>query len=369
MINLRYHIVSLTAVFLAIGIGLTLGSTFLDRATVENLNGQLDNLQGRLGDRETRINELEALVDEADTRQTALDEQAAGLLADRLADVPVVVVSSRGVDESAVGGAVQALVVAGADVRGLWWFTDRWVLDDEAEVGDLATVLAEETTDPSRLRRMAVDALGGELWARQLRAPEDEEATGSAGDDMPGADDPSSGAPATGDDPASVDTDPSGGGEVESDTGATGTAGDSVSEILVQLQEGGFIEFEAVPGGPESADFPNGTALLIVGGSPSVPDDLVVGPLVARMGRATTTPILAVASSALAENGGISDLVAVIREDEQLQNLISTVDDLEHFSGWAATVLALDDVVETGEVGHYGLDDSATRLLPPLRTP
>ena len=35
MINLRYHIVSITAVFLALGIGLTLGSTFLDRVTVD----------------------------------------------------------------------------------------------------------------------------------------------------------------------------------------------------------------------------------------------------------------------------------------------------------------------------------------------
>ena len=31
MINLRYHIVSITAVFLALGIGTALGGTFLDR--------------------------------------------------------------------------------------------------------------------------------------------------------------------------------------------------------------------------------------------------------------------------------------------------------------------------------------------------
>jgi hypothetical protein len=38
MINLRYHIVSLTAVFLAIGIGLAFGSSFLDQATVDGIN-------------------------------------------------------------------------------------------------------------------------------------------------------------------------------------------------------------------------------------------------------------------------------------------------------------------------------------------
>jgi hypothetical protein len=33
MINLRYHIVSITAVFLALGIGLAFGAAFIDRAT------------------------------------------------------------------------------------------------------------------------------------------------------------------------------------------------------------------------------------------------------------------------------------------------------------------------------------------------
>ena len=94
-----------------------------------------------------------------------------------------------------------------------------------------------------------------------------------------------------------------------------------------------------------------------------------MGPLVARMGRATTTPVLAVASSALDEDGELSDLVSVIRQDEQLRDLVPTVDDLEHFAGWAAMILALRDVGEIGEVGHYGIDDTATRLLPPLRAP
>ena len=65
---------------------------------------------------------------------------------------------------------MQALVVAGADVQGVWWFTDRWLLDDDAEVTDLATLLGMESTDPSRLRRAAVDRLGSEMRARQLVA-------------------------------------------------------------------------------------------------------------------------------------------------------------------------------------------------------
>ena len=37
MINLRYHIVSIVAVFLALGIGVLMGSTIVDRAIVSTL--------------------------------------------------------------------------------------------------------------------------------------------------------------------------------------------------------------------------------------------------------------------------------------------------------------------------------------------
>ena len=42
MINLRYHIVSLVAVFLALGMGIVMGSTVIDRVTVDALNNNLE---------------------------------------------------------------------------------------------------------------------------------------------------------------------------------------------------------------------------------------------------------------------------------------------------------------------------------------
>ena len=44
MINLRYHIVSVVAVFLALGIGLALGSTFVDSILVNELEDQVNQL-------------------------------------------------------------------------------------------------------------------------------------------------------------------------------------------------------------------------------------------------------------------------------------------------------------------------------------
>lgn len=368
MINLRYHIVSLTAVFLAIGIGLTLGSTFLDRATVENLNGQLENLETRLADRETQVNELQDQLGERERLQEALDEEGTGLLAGWLEEVPVVIVASRGVDESDVDAATDALVASGADVQGRWWFTERWALDDEGEVADLADAMDVTSTDPSRLRRTATDALGGELLLRQRR-PVDDEAPPA---DAPTGDEPA-GDETPGDEPAGDEPtdEPAGepGDDADPATGAAGDPGDEAeSEILTSLVAGGYIDVDAVAGAPDEASFPDGTRILFVGGSPSVPDDLVMEPLVERMAGAATTPILGVASSAMPEEDQVSDLVTVIRQDDELRDTVPTVDDLSHFQGWVATVVALADAAD-GVVDHYGLHEDASRLLPPLRSP
>ncbi|HEV3400985.1 MAG TPA: copper transporter, partial [Acidimicrobiales bacterium] len=45
MINLRYHVVSLVAVFLALGVGVVMGSTVIDRVTVDALEAQVDRVE------------------------------------------------------------------------------------------------------------------------------------------------------------------------------------------------------------------------------------------------------------------------------------------------------------------------------------
>ena len=359
MINLRYHIVSLTAVFLAIGIGLTLGSTFLDRATVDNLQGQLENLETRLDERNERISELEGRLGGEEQIRDSLDEQAVGLLAGQLEDVPVAVFASRGVDEPDVRGALRALVAAGADVQGIFWFTNRWDVDETAEVDDLSSALDETSDDPSRLRRMAISVLAEELRDRQATLVTGDEEPGD-GPAAPTTDDPA--APAT-DDPTLEPTEPTT-TDPQPDIGPTAPS----TPVLRGLIENGFVDYEAVPEGPELPLLAEGTRLLLVGGSTDVPDDLVLEPLVDRMARAAVSPLLAVAGSARAEDGQISDLVSVIRESEQLREIVPTVDDLEHFDSWAAMVLAMADAAE-GVVGHYGVADGASRLLPPLPAP
>lgn len=372
MINLRYHIVSLTAVFLAIGIGLTLGSTFLDRATVENLNGQLENLETRLDERDERIGVLEDELTEAEALQGALDEQGSGLLAGRLDEVPVVVVASAGVDQADVDGAVESLQTAGADVQGEWWMTERLLLAEQADIDDLAAVLEETSTDPARLRRLAIEGLGREVQASQrLDAGVDTAADAVVGDDEGAATDDGAVDPSTGDievettDP----TDPGGSGDV--DVEEPGDAEDDVpaEDSLVQgLVDAGFIVFEPVAGGPEALTLPDGVRVVLVGGSPAVPDDVFVQPFVDRLTRGVDRPTRTVVTSALDDAAAVSEAVAAIRADDELRAVVSTVDRLDHFQGWMATVLAVEDLTD-GTIGHYGLGEGAAALLPPLQDP
>jgi hypothetical protein len=355
MINLRYHIVSLTAVFLAIGIGLTLGSTFLDRATVENLNGQLENLEARLGDRDEQINELQSDLDRSSAVQSALDEQGAGLLAGRMEGTPVVVIAAQGVDEDDVDRAVQTLQVSGAEVQGLWWLTERLLLDSDAAVSDLATALDEPSQDPARLRRLAVDAIGQELRTRQRQEPllpGGEGAVGEEGSEDPtgevpgeaelGEETPDTSAP---DDGTDVDgTDDPELEDVTDDAGVTRTRA---------LLDAGFITFEAVTDGAEDLELAPGTRLVVVGGSSVLPDDVFVEPLVERLARGTTSPTLTVIASAMADPTQVAEVVSVVRADERLRSLVTTVDSLDHFHGWMALALAVDDLGDR-VVGHYG---------------
>ncbi|HEX4901868.1 MAG TPA: copper transporter [Acidimicrobiales bacterium] len=372
MINLRYHIVSLTAVFLAIGIGLTLGSTFLDRATVDNLNGQLESLEGRLGERDAQIDELQQQVERTQALQESLDEQGPGLLAGRLDPVPVLLVASQGVDEADVDGVVQSLEVAGAEVQGLWWLSERFLLGNDADIDDLAAALEETSTDPARLRRVAVAALGDELRDRQTEEPVVPEPTEGQGEE-PGE----AAEPGTGDAPdpgttggAGQAVDPGTGQPVGPPDPAEEPSADEATDLgdVQALLDAGFVVFEPIGSGPDEPTVPAGVRLVVIGGSPAVPDDVVVQPLLARLTDDVEQPTATVVASALGGGDEVSEVVASVRDDERLRSVVSTVDDLDHFQGWMAIVLAVEDVGEA-VIGHYGLGEGASSLLPPLQEP
>jgi hypothetical protein len=55
--------------------------------------------------------------------------------------------------------------------------------------------------------------------------------------------------------------------------------------------------------------------------------------------------------------------VQLVRSDDALSEEISTVDDVDLVAGQLALVLAVEDLIDGGGVGHYGTEGAA---LPPL---
>lgn len=355
MINLRYHIVSITAVFLALGIGLTLGSTFLDRVTVDTLKNQLDSVQARVDDAEAVNADLSRQLSAATDHDRDLAAQLGERLVEgHLTDMPVLVVATQETDAELVERASSALAGAGADLLGSWWLTDRWDMGDDA-LEQLRDRLGLTTRDADRVRRIASIRLA-DILKEAGQAPV---ATDPATAD-PGAD------PTTevGTDPA---TDPTGGQAVEPVA--------VEPELVAQLVSDGFLEYRRAAGGADDRVLlpEGGVRFVFVSGAP--PDSgqqAMALSIIEEM--ASDGPVPVVAAQGLVEvNDDDGDprpeairrttFVGPVREGELTSAAVSTVDSLDLAAGLAATVLAVEDAVE-GRVGHYGVASGAARLLP-----
>ena len=78
MINFRYHVVSLIGVFLALGIGVIMGATVIDRVTVDQLRNRLDSVEKSVG--QTR-KDNDAAQKSMERKRIAISPAAADLTA------------------------------------------------------------------------------------------------------------------------------------------------------------------------------------------------------------------------------------------------------------------------------------------------
>lgn len=153
MINLRYHIVSIAAVFLALAIGLALGSTFVDSVLVSNLESRVDQLQADTQEAIDRSAEAEAARDEA---VAARDEALASvedarserfevedlvrpyLAQGRLSGTTTLIVAPQTVDAAAVAAVRGRIAETDAQLGGVLWLSDDLRLDDESVRNEIA---------------------------------------------------------------------------------------------------------------------------------------------------------------------------------------------------------------------------------------
>src|SRR5436190_11197416 len=138
MINFRYHLVSLVAVFLALAIGIIAGSTVIKESILDQTQQNLDQAEKNLKDLEDTNTKLRGELDQLRSRDEALDRLgAADFLRHRLDGVSLLVLKADGIDGNSATMLQQALTAAGADIAAVVTFTDRLTLGTAGDVAPL----------------------------------------------------------------------------------------------------------------------------------------------------------------------------------------------------------------------------------------
>lgn len=375
MINIRYHIVSIAAVFLALGIGTALGSTFLDRYTVNVLDTNIRSAETRIKAANEENRRLNGQVDKAEARDKSLI-QAAGLvsLSADLTDVPVLVVTAAGVDQTTVDGVLNTLGRSGADLRGTLELRSTMRLDQDV---DNRVVDALSTTPSSR--RATRTAVYRALRAALLSSGQPDQ-TGTGTPSFPPPSIPGDATPTTVSStpaPTSAPVPPTP-DQTTTTTGAgTGKGPITLPDgtqpaIITGLIDADYLRFAPGPGHQagepilESAGY---RFVFVSAPGLDTDDDRAMIDLLPAGANGTALPAVVVSASmpdVVDANAPAVTPSAVndVRDSQRLTGLYSTVDNAETFSGLVAMVVALDRA-GTNAVGHYGQGRGASSILPP----
>lgn len=311
MIDFRYHIVSLIAVFLALGIGIVMGTTVVERAIVTRQEQLLDELNQKFKDERAAKVDAE---DELDVWEKFGQEGAKFFVGGRLAGQSVNVLTAQGVPQEELDATVEILRQAGAQVPAVITLTDKWKLNEQTSREQLALFTgAPADSDLETLQQHAIVNMAAKLG----NAPPDEAQA------------------------AMVDT-------------------ELAATLLGRLRDDGFIDVKGV-------DIQQGLDPNTLGGASSMTvvvgaDDIVVPlegvfvPLTVQLGRGGKT---------LAAQGGGGDLeyIQSVRGSLDRVPTISTVDNIDMLIGRYAAVVALQQTLN-GVYEQLGTADGAQALLP-----
>lgn len=308
MISLRYHVVSIAAVFLALALGVVLGATTLSDSILSGISGQ----QARLGEQVTDLRAqragLDARMEDADRFATGVGPLAVrGLLAQRT----VVLVSTPTASSSAEDAVGELLAAAGAKVTGRVALTRAF--SDPNRSDQLSSLVTQLIPAGAQLP-VASDSgtLAGGLFADLLLL--------NKSNNQPQA------------------------------TMAERSA------ALAGLASAGFVQ-------PVRSLEPAQLAVVVTGGAETGATAGDRATMLARFAtqfeRGGAGTVLAGASGAASGSGPIG----VVRADSGARSVLSTVDDVDTAAGRVVTVLALREQLN-GKAGAYGTAGNASAPVP-----
>lgn len=168
MINLRFHIVSLVAVFLALAIGIAVGATVVDQGLLSQSQRRISSLDKTLQDRAASIKVLRADQEQA---KTFAAEAEPRMVRARLLIVPVVFVSDGTVDEDAQRGLVATLRASGARLVGVINVSNVFSIASKEGVERARIAVGASSTRPDTIRFLLRQRVVGAISAPDQTAP------------------------------------------------------------------------------------------------------------------------------------------------------------------------------------------------------
>lgn len=165
MISFRYHVVSIVAVFLALALGIIVGTTALNGPITDDLRKRVDNANS---DRNDLQQKLEAAQAENGDSDAFVSQFGPLVVKDTLKDQRVLVVALPGASASVEDAVSQEIVAAGGSVSGTLTMTGDFF--STARAADIKS-LVTNGTQPSGLTLPTTDdavTLGSALLAYVL---------------------------------------------------------------------------------------------------------------------------------------------------------------------------------------------------------
>ena len=326
MIDFRYHLVSIVAVFLALAIGLVVGATALKPKAEEVLDNGFRSEQQQIQQGRAKINILEAEIASDD----ALAEAAAPrLLPGLLAGQRVVLVTAPGADGATISGITSDLALAGAKVTGqvqlqLSFFETGATTQNNLD--QLAIKLAPPDVTPGDPGNQAYTnaQVAGQQEAAQVLA-------------------------------AALVT-----------KNATDLPASPTSEILSGFAQQSFVQFN--PSASAVAPPQATLAVVVIPGSPlasdASPENLALITLAQQLAMNSRGVVVAGSlTGSLTGSGAGSAIDELINGNTGIQAEVSSVDDADHPSGQLMVAEALGDLLNNQKPKAYGV---AARTAPDL---
>jgi outer membrane murein-binding lipoprotein Lpp len=300
VISFRYHLVSIIAVFLALALGIVVGTTALNGPITTDLRKQVNTLKS---DRTTLANQVKALQRQVSDAGQFASSFGSQLVAGTLTKQKVVLIGLPGARTSVQDGITRQIEAAGGTVSGQVELTDAYI--DPRRSSDITSLVT--TNHPIGLTLPEVsDAgqLGGALLAYVLL----------------------------------------GKGEPT-----------DLSQVI-----GSFSELHMVS--VTGTDVTPSTTVVVVGTGALSSANYAASAelaLVTALQQAGGHVVVAGDSGSALEAG----IVAGVRGANGDKATVSTVDNADNAIGQVSTVLALADITKSA-VGHYGTAKTADALFP-----